>query len=374
MTQAQTHARAPLASAAREMMEALNVEAAPLNIWLRTQANAPSQRPWFKDTELSSAGALAAGRVAAAQIEGEAASVEVARDLALSRKDRRHRGQRRRAADRVRRPAAIPAHQSGSRRAAADRGGAALRGVDLQSRRRRARASAQPQREPHDPVAERRLHECRGRALPRLARRRDPDAERHVARPRQRRERAGDVDRHARLAGARIPRSHLARRGHAGRQRQRAPAADVHAEGYSQALYSRGGIKPRFVAHTRGISRNTTPHIHFRGADIMGALNALRGRGGRSARRRDDRSRQSGRRNGAVSHARLWRADDPRRAKRRCTSARPRARCSSSWRAGGRPSLPTARSTGKRTTSSSCRTSCGGGISTRARRTRCSTR
>ncbi len=68
---AHAHVRAPIASAAREMMEALNVEAAPLNIWLRTQANAPAQRPWFKETELGTAGAMAAGRVAAAQMKAK---------------------------------------------------------------------------------------------------------------------------------------------------------------------------------------------------------------------------------------------------------------------------------------------------------------
>jgi hypothetical protein len=42
------HAAIP--SAAREAMEKLNAEAGGLHIWLRTQANAPAQRPWFKDS------------------------------------------------------------------------------------------------------------------------------------------------------------------------------------------------------------------------------------------------------------------------------------------------------------------------------------
>ena len=153
MTQAETHSRAPLASAAREMMEALNVEAAPLNIWLRTQANAPSQRPWFKDTELSSAGALAAGRVAAAQMKAKP-----------------HLWKWREISPYLEKIAGIAASADVPPIEFADRqqflltnpglggrlqiaGGAALRCVHLQSRRRRARASAQPQREPHDPVA-----------------------------------------------------------------------------------------------------------------------------------------------------------------------------------------------------------------------------
>ena len=54
---------------AREAMERLNAEAAPLNIWLRTQANAPAQRPWFRETGLTASGRIAAGRVGAAQLK-----------------------------------------------------------------------------------------------------------------------------------------------------------------------------------------------------------------------------------------------------------------------------------------------------------------
>ena len=54
---------------AREAMERLNAEAAPLHIWLRTQANAPAQRPWFRETGLDAGGRVAAGRVGAAQLK-----------------------------------------------------------------------------------------------------------------------------------------------------------------------------------------------------------------------------------------------------------------------------------------------------------------
>jgi gentisate 1,2-dioxygenase len=54
---------------ARAAMERLNAEAAPLHIWLRTQANAPAQRPWFRETGLEASGQVAAGRVGAAQIK-----------------------------------------------------------------------------------------------------------------------------------------------------------------------------------------------------------------------------------------------------------------------------------------------------------------
>ncbi|MGE3645325.1 MAG: cupin domain-containing protein [Beijerinckiaceae bacterium] len=60
-------AAAPLNRDARAAMEAMNAEAAPLNIWLRTQANAPAQKAWFKHTGLDDTGQMAQGRVAAGQ-------------------------------------------------------------------------------------------------------------------------------------------------------------------------------------------------------------------------------------------------------------------------------------------------------------------
>lgn len=63
-----TAAEAP-AFDARAAMERLNAEAAPLHIWLRTQANAPAQRPWFRETGLEASGRVAAGRVGRAQLK-----------------------------------------------------------------------------------------------------------------------------------------------------------------------------------------------------------------------------------------------------------------------------------------------------------------
>ncbi len=58
-----------LSTDARAVMEALNADAAHLSIWLRTQANAPAQRPWFHDTGLDAAGHIAPGRVGAGQMK-----------------------------------------------------------------------------------------------------------------------------------------------------------------------------------------------------------------------------------------------------------------------------------------------------------------
>jgi len=53
----------------KEAMEQLNAEAGRLHIWLRTQANAPAQRPWFSETRLETSGQVASGRVGAAQLK-----------------------------------------------------------------------------------------------------------------------------------------------------------------------------------------------------------------------------------------------------------------------------------------------------------------
>jgi gentisate 1,2-dioxygenase len=55
---------------AHEMLDALNTETAKFHAWIRTQANAPAQRPWFADTGgATGAGELAKGRVAANQMK-----------------------------------------------------------------------------------------------------------------------------------------------------------------------------------------------------------------------------------------------------------------------------------------------------------------
>src|SRR5205823_11011271 len=67
-----TMAAEPPPSAAREAMERLNGEAAGLHIWLRTQANAPAQRPWFQEGGIEAGGRVAEGRVGANQMKAAA--------------------------------------------------------------------------------------------------------------------------------------------------------------------------------------------------------------------------------------------------------------------------------------------------------------
>ena len=54
---------------ARAAMERLNAEAGELHIWLRTQANAPAQLPWFRAAGIEAGGRIAEGRVGAAQLK-----------------------------------------------------------------------------------------------------------------------------------------------------------------------------------------------------------------------------------------------------------------------------------------------------------------
>src|SRR5690348_15827216 len=65
--------RPALSSKAHALMEQINSDAAKQNIWVRTQMNAPAQRPWFADTGgATGTGQLATGRVAANQLKSHA--------------------------------------------------------------------------------------------------------------------------------------------------------------------------------------------------------------------------------------------------------------------------------------------------------------
>jgi gentisate 1,2-dioxygenase len=50
----------------------------------------------------------------------------------------------------------------------------------------------------------------------------------------------------------------------------------VHADGYSGRLYGHGGLKPTFVSHQRGFGHNPDCMVHYRGADVREALDGLR--------------------------------------------------------------------------------------------------
>ncbi len=271
------HTKAPLASSAREAMEALNLEAAHLNIWLRTQANAPAQRPWFKETGLGTAGAMAAGRVAAAQMKAKA-----------------HHWKWREISPYLDKIAGIASSADVPPIEFADRQQFLLTNPGLGGRLQIAAAlrCAVSIYNPGD-VAPAHLH--------------SPNASRTIL---------SENGGYTNVEGERCPAARgdviLTPNGtwHDHGNDGKAPVTWIDTldwpvlefldliwldedmpgatgnhrmqgqsvpEGYSQALYSRGGLVPTFVRHARGISHSTSPYIHYRGADIRAALEGLRG-------------------------------------------------------------------------------------------------
>jgi gentisate 1,2-dioxygenase len=272
--------RAPLASAAREAMEALNVEASHLHIWLRTQANAPAQRPWFRETELAASGALAQGRVAAAQL-----------------KARPHHWKWAEISPYLEKIAGIASSADVPPIEFADRQQFLLTNPGLGGRLQASAAlrCAVSIYNPGD-VAPAHLH--------------SPNASRTILSQQggytnvegeRCRAARGDViltpngtwHDHGNDGDAPVTwidtldwpvlefldliwldEDMPGATGNVRMQKTTAP------EGYSQALYGRGGIVPTFVRHVRGASRDTSPYVHFRGDDIRASLQGLRSEAG----------------------------------------------------------------------------------------------
>ncbi|HVC55306.1 MAG TPA: cupin domain-containing protein [Stellaceae bacterium] len=272
---------AGLPSAARAAMEALNAKAEALHIWLRTQANAPAQRPWFREGGLEAGGTLAAGRVGANQMKATA-----------------HRWRWREISPYLDRIAEIAKNADVSPIEFADRQQFLLVNPGLGGRLQVASTirCAVSIYNPGD-VAPVHLH--------------SPNASRTIL---------SDNGGYTTIEGERC----LAARGDLiltpngtwhdhgndgatpviwadildfpllefldcswidedfpgerdGNARAQKP---VHAPGYSARLYGAGGMLPGFVMHQRGIGHATSPVFHYRGAAIREALLALRGEAG----------------------------------------------------------------------------------------------
>ncbi len=54
----------------------------------------------------------------------------------------------------------------------------------------------------------------------------------------------------------------------------------INTDCYSSRLYGNGGLRPTFVSHQRGWGQQATPMVHYRGADVRDALHAVRGEKG----------------------------------------------------------------------------------------------
>jgi gentisate 1,2-dioxygenase len=265
---------------AREAMERLNAEAQKHNIWLRTQANAPAQRPWFRDTG-TEMGEVAAGRVGANQMKAEP-----------------HRWRWREIGPYLDRIAEIARHSDVPPIEFAERQQFLLTNPGLGGRLQVANTirCAVSIYNPGD-VAPVHVH--------------TPNASRTILS-----EEGGytvvEGERCEAKRGDLILTPHGTWHDHGNdgatpvvwidvldfplmefldcvwlddhypgerAGNSRAQAAKL-PNGYSQSLYGTGGMRPTFASHQRGMSSRATPMIHYRGADVRAALSRLAGEPG----------------------------------------------------------------------------------------------
>jgi gentisate 1,2-dioxygenase len=270
-----------LPSAARAAMERLNAEAAGLHIWLRTQANAPAQRSWFKDGGLEAGGAVAAGRVGANQMKAAPYRwrwreigpyldriSEIAKDADVSPIEFADRqqfllvnpglGGRLQVASTIRCAVSIynpgdvaPVHMhtpNASRTILSDNGGyTTIEGERCVAAR--GDLILTPNGTWHD-------HGNDGAT---------PVVWADIL----------DFPLLEFLDCSWIDEDFPGER--EGNARAQKP---LLADGHSARLYGKGGMLPGFVSHRRGIGRDTSPVFHYRGSEIREALDALRGEAG----------------------------------------------------------------------------------------------
>jgi gentisate 1,2-dioxygenase len=269
-----------LSNKARELMEAINTEAGKHNIWVRTQANAPAQRPWFSETGGEGSGQLATGRVAVNQMKtvphmwkwneysaylkqiseiarkADVSPIEFADRQSILLLNPGLNGRLQvtntiRCAISIYNPGDVaPVHlhsPNASRTILSDKGGyTVIEGERCTANR--GDLILTPNGTWHD---------------------HGNDADEPVVWidtldwPLMEFLDAAWVDHN--MPGA---------KGNMNVQ------AVTHGEGYSQKLYSHGGIKPSFVDHQRGVGHSPAPLFHYRGADVLEMLHSLRGEKG----------------------------------------------------------------------------------------------
>jgi gentisate 1,2-dioxygenase len=265
---------------AAELMDEMNADVAKLHAWIRTQANAPAQRPWFADTS-EATGELAKGRVAANQMKMLAHRWrwreiypylskigEIARSADIKPLETTDRqgilltnpglGGRLQITNSIRCAIAIynpgdiaPAHihsPNASRTILSDKGGY----TNVEGERcecRRGDIVFTPNGTWHDHGNE--------------------DTEPMIWIDML------DWPLMEYLDCVWVDQNYVdLNRGNAKSQ----PAA--HSDGYSTRMYGHGGLKPVFTSNQRGWGNNPIPHVHFKGVDIRGALHDLRGEQG----------------------------------------------------------------------------------------------
>jgi gentisate 1,2-dioxygenase len=281
-TKPQEGVRPALSSKAREMMEQLNTDASKSHIWVRTQMNAPAQRPWFTDTGgKSGVGEMASGRVAANQLKTAA-----------------HRWRWKEYSSYLERIAGIASSADVSPIEFADRQSILLTNPGLGGRLqvtntiRCAISIYNPgdvaPAHVHSPNASRTILSEKGGYT-------NVEGERCEAA-------RGDIimtpngtwHDHGNEASQPViwidmldwplmeflDCAWVDQEFKPGSGSNAKSQATTHADGYSDRLYGNGGLVPTFVSHQRGWGQNPTPLVHYRGTRIREALEGLRGEKG----------------------------------------------------------------------------------------------
>src|SRR3954453_1528856 len=261
---------------AREMMEQLNTDAAKLNIWVRTQANSPAQRPWFTDTNGGPAQQLTEGRVAAGRLK----------TLPYHWPWKEYRPYLDRISEIARKADVSPIEF-------ADRQSILLTNPGLQGRLqvtntiRCAISIYNPgdlaPAHLHSPNASRTILSDKGGYTVVEGERCTADRGDLILTPNGTwHDHGNDSDEPVIwidtldwplmefLDAAWVDHDMPGAQGNTNVQ------AVTFSEGYSRKLYSQGGIKPAFVNHQRGVGHAPAPLFHYRGADVIETLHSLR--------------------------------------------------------------------------------------------------
>src|SRR5215212_1923778 len=274
----QENVRPALSSKAREMMEQLNSDAGKSHVWVRTQMNAPAQRPWFTDTGgQSGAGTIAMGRVAANQMKSVA-----------------HRWRWKEYSQYLNRIAGIASAADVSPIEFADRQSILLTNPGLNGRLqvtntiRCAISIYNPgdiaPAHVHSPNASRTILSEKGGFTNVEGERCEAVRGDIILTPN------GTWHDHANDAKDPViwidmldwPLLEFLDVAWVDQEYEGAPGSNeksqptVYADGHSSRLYGNGGLKPTFVNHQRGWGKDPTPMFHYRGADIRAALDKLR--------------------------------------------------------------------------------------------------
>jgi gentisate 1,2-dioxygenase len=272
----------PRKLSAAELMDQLNSETGKLNAWIRTQANSPAQRPWFTDTGgATGSGELAKGRVAANQMKMQA-----------------HRWRWREISPYLYRIAEIARSAEEKPLETTDRQGILLTNPGLGGRLQITNTircaiaiynhgDIAPAHV-HSPNASRTILSEKGGYTNVEGERCECKRGDIVFTPNGTWHDHGNDDKDPMiwidmldwplmeyLDCVWVDQNYVDA-SHSNAKSQ----PTVYGDGHSTRMYGNGGLKPVFTSNQRGWGHEPTPHFHYKGADILEALRALRGEEG----------------------------------------------------------------------------------------------